>query len=331
MTMDLWPVPVLARLGLAAVLSAGMALVLGPVVIPWLERLRFGQTVREQGPARHRVKQGTPTMGGVIFLVPALLVTGWLAPPTPATLLVLGVTLAFGAVGLVDDYLKVALRRSLGLRARAKLFWQVVGAALLVYLAQVWLGRGTAVWVPFGAGWWDLGAWYYPLAVLAVVASANAVNETDGLDGLAAGSTLIALSVFFYAAARSGRYDLAIFIVSLGAALAGFLWFNLHPARVFMGDTGSLALGAALGGLAVLTGTELVLPVAGMLFVLETLSVIVQVASFRLTGRRILRMSPLHHHFELSGWTEAQVVYRFWAAGLGFALAGFLALGGFPG
>ena len=331
MAMDLWPVPVLARLGLAAVLAAGMALVLGPVVIPWLERLRFGQTVREQGPARHRVKQGTPTMGGVIFLVPALLVTGWLAPPTRAAVLILGVTLAFGALGLVDDYLKVAMRRSLGLRARAKLVWQVAAAALFAYLAQAWLGRGTAVWVPFGTGWWDLGIWYYPLAVLAVVASANAVNETDGLDGLAAGSTMIALSVFFYAAARGGRYELAVFIVSLGAALAGFLWFNLHPARVFMGDTGSLALGAALGGLAVLTGTELVLPVAGMLFVLETLSVIVQVASFRLTGRRVLRMSPLHHHFELSGWTESQVVYRFWAAGLGFALAGFLALGGYPG
>ncbi|HEY8489267.1 MAG TPA: phospho-N-acetylmuramoyl-pentapeptide-transferase [Thermaerobacter sp.] len=331
MAMDLWPVPVLARLGLAAVLAAGMALVLGPVVIPWLERLRFGQTVREQGPARHRVKQGTPTMGGLIFLVPALLVTGWLAPPTRAAVLILGVTLAFGALGLVDDYLKVAMRRSLGLRARAKLVWQVAAAALFAYLAQAWLGRGTAVWVPFGTGWWDLGIWYYPLAVLAVVASANAVNETDGLDGLAAGSTMIALSVFFYAAARGGRYELAVFIVSLGAALAGFLWFNLHPARVFMGDTGSLALGAALGGLAVLTGTELVLPVAGMLFVLETLSVIVQVASFRLTGRRVLRMSPLHHHFELSGWTESQVVYRFWAAGLGFALAGFLALGGYPG
>ncbi|GAB6875892.1 phospho-N-acetylmuramoyl-pentapeptide-transferase [Thermaerobacter litoralis] len=331
MAMDLWPVPVLARLGLAAVLAAGMALVLGPVVIPWLERLRFGQTVREQGPARHRVKQGTPTMGGLIFLVPALLVTGWLAPPTRAAVLILGVTLAFGALGLVDDYVKVAMRRSLGLRARAKLVWQVAAAALFAYLAQAWLGRGTAVWVPFGTGWWDLGIWYYPLAVLAVVASANAVNETDGLDGLAAGSTLIALSVFFYAAARGGRYELAVFIVSLGAALAGFLWFNLHPARVFMGDTGSLALGAALGGLAVLTGTELVLPVAGMLFVLETLSVIVQVASFRLTGRRVLRMSPLHHHFELSGWTESQVVYRFWAAGLGFALAGFLALGGYPG
>ena len=331
MTIDLWPAPVLARLVLAAILSAGLALLLGPVVIPWLERLRFGQTVREQGPARHQAKAGTPTMGGILFLVPALLVTGWLAPHTPDTVLVAGITLAYGVLGLADDYLKVALRRSLGLRARAKLVWQVAAATVLVYLAETWLGRGTAVWVPFGTGWWDLGPWYYPLAVLAIVGSANAVNMTDGLDGLAAGSTLIALSVFFYAAALTGRYDLAIFIVSLGAALAGFLWFNLHPARVFMGDTGSLALGAALGGLAVLTGTELVLPVAGMLFALETLSVIVQVASFRLTGRRVLRMSPLHHHFELSGWSEAQVVYRFWAAGLGFALAGFLALGGFPG
>ncbi|HEY8393953.1 MAG TPA: phospho-N-acetylmuramoyl-pentapeptide-transferase [Thermaerobacter sp.] len=331
MPMDWWPSSQLARLALAMVMAGGLALLLGPLVIPVLERLRIGQAVREDGPARHKVKAGTPTMGGILFLVPALLVTGWLAPPTGYVALIAGVTLAYGVLGFVDDYLKVALRRSLGLRARSKLLGQLAAAALMVYLAQTWLGRGTAVWVPFGGGWWDLGPWYFPLAVLVIVASSNAVNMTDGLDGLAAGATIIALPVFFYAAALSGRYDLAVFIVSLVAALAGFLWFNLHPARVFMGDTGSLALGAALGGLAVLTGTELVLPLAGMLFVLETLSVIVQVASFRLTGRRVLRMSPLHHHFELSGWSESQVVYRFWAAALGFALVGFLALGGFPG
>lgn len=331
MSLDGWPQSQLASLALAPVLAGGLALLLGPVVIPLLQRLRVGQAVREDGPARHRVKAGTPTMGGILFLVPALLVTAWLAPPTGHLALAAGITLAYGLLGFVDDYLKVALRRPLGLRARAKLLGQFTAAALMVYLAETWLGRGTAVWVPFGGGWWDLGPWYYPLAVLAIVASSNAVNMTDGLDGLAAGATIIALPVFFYAATLSGRYDLALFIVSLVAALAGFLWFNLHPARVFMGDTGSLALGAALGGLAVLTGTELVLPLAGMLFVLETLSVIVQVASFRLTGRRVLRMSPLHHHFELSGWSESQVVYRFWAAALGFALVGFLALGGFPG
>lgn len=331
MPMELWPPAAVLRLVLAGTLAAGLALLSGPVLIPWLERLRLNQTVREEGPARHRAKSGTPTMGGLLFLLPALIITAWLAPVTAGTWLVMGLTAAYGLLGFVDDYLKAALRRSLGLRARAKLLWQGTAAAFVVYATQTWLDRGTAVWVPFGDGWWDLGAWYYPLAALAIVAAANAVNMTDGLDGLAAGATLITLSVFFYAAVLSGRYDLAVFSVSLGAALAGFLWFNLHPARVFMGDTGSLALGAALGGLAVVTGTELVLPVAGMLFALETLSVIVQVVSFRLTGRRVLRMSPLHHHFELGGWSESQVVYRFWAAALGFALAGFLALGGFPG
>src|SRR5690606_11280109 len=268
----------------------------------------------------------TPTMGGLMFVGACVLASVWFGPRTPTLWVSLGVILAYAAIGFADDFAKVTRRRSLGLRARTKLAGQVV-AGLLLYAVAARQGLGTWVEVP-GFGYViGLGTWYPLLVILVMVASANAVNLTDGLDGLAAGSAVIALAFYLLVALQGGHAELAVISASLAAATAGFLFFNAHPAQVIMGDTGSLALGAALGVLAVLTKTELLLPVVGGLFVIEALSVIVQVGYFRLTGgRRLLKMSPLHHHFELSGWSEQRVVSAFWALSVLFAALGFISL-----
>lgn len=307
----LWAAPLVAFLG---------ALALGPLLIPWLRRLKLGQPVRDQGPARHRAKAGTPTMGGVIFLVP-LTAAVLSAGRSPEAAVALAAALGFGFLGLLDDAVKVIARRALGLRARWKLLGQVAVGLGLAAAAGA-LGRGTAVALPFGGGQWELGALYAPFVILVTIATANAVNITDGLDGLAGGTALVAFVALGAVALSRGPAGVAVFAFSAAAALAGFLPYNRHPARVIMGDTGSMALGAGLAAAAVLTGTELVLPLLGGIFVVEALSVIVQVTSFRLTGRRMLLMSPLHHHFELRGLSEPQIVRRFW-----FWSAVFAALG----
>jgi len=310
----------------AALAAFALVLASGPVVIPALRRLRVGQVIRQQGPARHLAKAGTPTMGGLMFVGACVLASVWFGPRTPTLWVSLGVILAYAAIGFADDFAKVARRRSLGLRARTKLAGQVV-AGLLLYAVAARQGLGTWVEVPWFGYVIDLGPWYPLLVILVLVASANAVNLTDGLDGLAAGSAVIALAFYLLVALQGGHAELAVISASLAAATAGFLFFNAHPAQVIMGDTGSLALGAALGVLAVLTKTELLLPVVGGLFVIEALSVIVQVGYFRLTGgRRLLKMSPLHHHFELSGWSEQRVVSAFWALSVLFAALGFISL-----
>ncbi len=319
------------QISLSFIVALVVTLALGPLVIPLLRRLKFGQSIRDDGPSRHLAKAGTPTMGGVMFLAGtavAVLMAAW---DNLDALVVLGTTLGFGLIGFLDDFVKVALKRSLGLRAREKLLGQILLAALLGALAPAALERGTAVAVPFAAlvagesVFLEPGYWLYILFIIvATVGVANAVNLTDGLDGLASGVTVAAAAAFIPIGLLAGRPGVSLAMAALVGGCLGFLYYNRYPARVFMGDTGSLALGGALAAAAVLTGAELALPLIGGVFVLETLSVILQVFSFQVFGRRIFLMSPLHHHFELAGWSEIKVVVVFWLAAVGFAALGLI-------
>jgi phospho-N-acetylmuramoyl-pentapeptide-transferase len=326
------------RLVMAAGLALIITLVLGPLLIPVLRTLKFGQTVRDDGPKRHLKKAGTPTMGGMIFLVGIIISTLVTAqkPTSLEMVTMVGITLGYGLIGFIDDYIKVVMHRSLGLRAYQKLIGQFGLAFILMWVSVHWLGRGTDVAIPFTSVHLDLGSFYYILISLVIVVMVNAVNLTDGLDGLAAGSTMFVSIGYFIiavlAASQGGgvavlahETDMAVFAAALVGGTLGFLRFNTYPARVFMGDTGSLALGGALVSLAVLTKSELVLIVIGGLFAIEALSVIIQVISFQTTGKRVFRMSPIHHHFELGGWGEWKVVLVFWAGALICAILGVMA------
>jgi len=310
----------------ALILSFFIALVCGPLVIPILSRLKAGQQVRSDGPRTHLIKTGTPTMGGIIFLVPLVVALLVLNRPGLRTYTMLLVTLGFGLIGFADDFIKIVLRRPLGLKARYKLIGQGLLGIVLIVVAVGLLGRGTSVAIPFSGLHVELGWLYFPFALLVVVATSNGVNLTDGLDGLAGGVTFIVALAYLWICAYTGQNDLAIFSGAIAGGCLGFLAFNIHPARVFMGDTGSLALGAAIAGLAVLTGTELLLPVLGGIYYLEIISVVLQVISFRLTRKRLFRMSPLHHHFELCGWPETRVVFTFWVTAMVFTALGLLGI-----
>lgn len=314
------------RLTAGLIFSALFALALGPRIIPWLKRLRAGAQIRAEMQQSHQAKAGTPIMGGLIFLIPAAVATMLFAPREGDALIrvvvALILMLGHGLIGFLDDYFKVVLRRSLGLRAREKLAAQVALAVVLAYAAVEVLGLGTAVSVPFLNGFSiDLGRpLYYLLILIMVWGTASAVNFTDGLDGLLAGSSIIVFGFYgIFVAAVKGQMDMAVLAVSLVGACFGFLRYNGYPARVFMGDVGSFALGGALAALAVMTKTELLLVIVGGVFVLEALSVILQVISFRTTGKRIFKMAPLHHHFELLGWSEPRVLRLFWGISLAAA------------
>ena len=325
------------RLVMAAGLALIITLVLSPFFIPVLRILKFGQTIRDDGPKSHLKKAGTPTMGGLIFLV-GIIVSALVMAEQPTSLemvTLVGITLGYGLIGFVDDFIKVVMHRSLGLRAYQKLIGQFGLAFLLMWLSIHWLGRGTDVAIPFTSIHLELGWFYYCLISLVIVGMVNAVNLTDGLDGLAAGSTLFAgvgyIAIALLAAIHGGgvavlahETDMAVFAAALVGGCLGFLRFNTYPARVFMGDTGSLALGGALVSLAVLTKSEFVLLIIGGLFAVEALSVIIQVVSFQTRGKRVFRMSPIHHHFELGGWGEWKVVLVFWAAALICAVLGIV-------
>ena len=342
---------VFSYLTMRAILSALTALVLSFAVGPWLiQRLqmqRVGQQIRGDGPQTHQPKAGTPTMGGALILLAIAVSTLlWSNLSNRFVWLVLGGMLFFGVIGFVDDYKKLVLRNSKGLSARTKFFWQIVGAfgvaiafyvlaenpdvehsLLIPYLKNVALPLGAIVYVVF--------------VTLVVAGFSNAVNLTDGLDGLAIMPAVLvgaALGVFAYAAGNviysnylgipyvAGSGELLVFCAALAGAGLGFLWFNTYPAQVFMGDIGALALGAALGLVAVAVRQELVLFIMGGVFVVETVSVIIQVASYKMTGRRIFRMAPLHHHFELKGWAEPKVIVRFWIITVILVLIGLASL-----
>ena len=298
----------------------------GVYFLPLLHRLKYGQSIREEGPASHQQKSGTPTMGGVMIVLAVTAATLLFAPLTVTTLLALFIFLGHFLLGFADDYIKVVKKRNLGLRAYQKLLGQLGIALVTILIGRHLLGHDTSVWVPVLGTSLDIGAWYYVLVVFVLVGTSNAVNLTDGLDGLAAGT--VAVAALFYAMLLYGTDSrLMAFSAAIIGACVGFLWYNHHPARIFMGDTGSLALGGALAGIAILSRTEALLPIVGIIFVCEALSVILQVASFKTRGKRIFRMSPIHHHFELGGWRETRVVYTFWGVGaLGALLAWVLVL-----
>ena len=310
------------RLLLSVVTALAIVLFSGVYFLPLLHRLKYGQSIREEGPASHQQKSGTPTMGGVMIVLAVTAATLLFAPLTVTTLLALFIFLGHFLLGFADDYIKVVKKRNLGLRAYQKLLGQLGIALVTILIGRHLLGHDTSVWVPVLGTSLDIGAWYYVLVVFVLVGTSNAVNLTDGLDGL------VAVAALFYAMLLYGTdSSLMAFSAAIIGACVGFLWYNHHPARIFMGDTGSLALGSALAGIAILSRTEALLPIVGIIFVCEALSVILQVASFKTRGKRIFRMSPIHHHFELGGWRETRVVYTFWGVGaLGALLAWVLVL-----
>ncbi|KQL54720.1 phospho-N-acetylmuramoyl-pentapeptide-transferase [Heyndrickxia shackletonii] len=298
---------------------------LSPIFIPFLRRLKFGQSIREEGPKSHQKKKGTPTMGGIVFLisivVTTLVMTGKLLEPSVKTYLLLLVTIGFGVLGFLDDFIKVVLKRNLGLTSKQKLLGQII-ISVIFYIILRGSHISTDISIPFVHTSLDLGWFYLIMIIFWLVGFSNAVNLTDGLDGLVSGTAAIAFGAMAILAWHQSQYDVAVFSVAVAGALLGFLVFNANPAKVFMGDTGSLALGGALATVAILTKLELLLIIIGFVFVMETLSVILQVISFKTTGKRIFKMSPLHHHFELVGWSEWRVVVTFWAVGLLCAILG---------
>ncbi|HOB22100.1 MAG: phospho-N-acetylmuramoyl-pentapeptide-transferase [Firmicutes bacterium] len=317
----MWLLPVYS-----ALVAFVLVLAAGPVVIRFLVRLGTGQNVRDDGPQTHLKKAGTPSMGGIMILIPLALAAIIVSPTKEILPYMLFVTLGFGLVGLVDDFLKVVRGRSLGLRARDKLLGQILVGAVAILFVLSRPDLGSSVFVPLAGTRLSLPKWlYFVFAELVLIATSNAVNLTDGLDGLAAGSMTATAISYVAITALLGSWELAVFAGALAGACLGFSWFNAPPAQVFMGDTGSLALGGALGTMALLTKTELFLPILGGLYLVEALSVILQVISFQLTGKRIFRMSPLHHHFELAGWAEPKVAARFTLASVLCGVLGLLA------
>jgi phospho-N-acetylmuramoyl-pentapeptide-transferase len=294
----------------ATIISFLICVVLGPIVIPWLTKLKFGQSVRSDGPKTHLKKAGTPTMGGIIIIISLLIADIVFSKWDKYMALLITITLGYGIIGFLDDYIKVRYKRSLGLTARQKLLGQFALAILFAYFSKNIVG--TDVIVPFLKREIDLGYFYIPFIMFVVVGTVNSVNLTDGLDGLASGVSFMVTAFFTLIGFFMNNTSLTVFGAAITGALLGFLKFNRYPAEVFMGDTGSLAIGGAVAALATMTKLPVILVVVGIVYVAEALSVIIQVVSFRLTGKRIFKMSPLHHHFELSGWSETKVVFLFW-------------------
>jgi phospho-N-acetylmuramoyl-pentapeptide-transferase len=344
------------RTAFASLTALMIALFIGPYVIQKLREFQIGQFIRDDGPQSHLKKTGTPTMGGILICIAILLPTVlWSDPANPLVWIAVFATLAFGAIGFADDYIKVVQRRSLGLTARSKLLWQGLAAAAigmaLVILSQFRL-FATQLTVPFIKSWRPDLEWHWlgsiphlgflaflPFLVFiafVLVGSTNAVNLTDGLDGLAIGCTIVAAGALTVLTYVSGNVvfadylelqhmpkvaELTVFCGSMVGASIGFLWYNAHPAEIFMGDVGSLALGGAIGTIAIIIRQELLLPFIGGIFIIEALSVMLQVGSYKLrNGKRIFKMAPLHHHFEQIGWSESKIIVRFWIGALVFAL-----------
>jgi phospho-N-acetylmuramoyl-pentapeptide-transferase len=328
------------RTAMAAVTALAVALTLGPPMIRLLKRYQIAQSIRQEGPKTHLVKAGVPTMGGLLILLAIVSATLlWMDLSNRFVWIALGTLAGLGAVGFADDWVKVTKRRSLGLTGRGKLVPQFLVALAVGWAITHWASHGafsTVITFPFLKRLLiPLGILYIPFVALVVVGSSNAVNLTDGLDGLAIGAVGIAAGTYAVLAYVTGNFvaarylqipfipqsgELTVFCGALVGASLGFLWFNCHPAEVIMGDVGALSLGAAIAAVAVMTKQEILLAIVGGLFVMEALSVIIQVASFKTTGRRVFKMAPLHHPFELLGWAESRVIIRFWILAILFAV-----------
>ncbi len=328
------------RSGMAILTAMLISFLLGPVLIKILKKKQISQNIREEGPSSHQPKAGTPTMGGVLLIISVIIPTLlWADIKNPFIWVILVSVIVFGAIGFLDDVLKIKRNRNLGLTISAKLILQI-GAGLLLGFVLIALSNygvySTQLSVPFFKTFTpDLGWFYVLFTIVVIIGSANAVNFTDGLDGLATGSVLIAgstLAIFTYAVGHfkmadylgiiniKGTAELTIFCGALVGSSLGFLWYNSHPAQVFMGDVGSMALGGSLGTLAVLIKQEIILVLVGGLFVIEAFSVILQIGSFKLTGKKIFKMAPIHHHYEQMGWHESKIVIRFWIIAIIFSL-----------
>lgn len=310
---------------LTIIASFLITVLFSPIVIPILRKMKFGQFIRDEGPKSHQKKSGTPTMGGIIIIIAlvggALVLAFKYAHVSTELYLLLFVTVAFGVLGFLDDFIKIAKKRNLGLTSKQKLLGQLIVAAIF-YVGLVRIGFSTTVGVPGTGLTYDLHSFYFLLVVIMLIGASNGTNLTDGLDGLLPGTAAIAFGAYAVLAWNMMDLDLAIFSSAVVGAVLGFLVFNAYPAKIFMGDTGSLALGGAIAALAVLTKMEIILIIIGGVFVIETLSVIIQVASFKTTGKRVFKMSPIHHHYDLSGWSEWRIVVTFWVIGFLFAALG---------
>jgi phospho-N-acetylmuramoyl-pentapeptide-transferase len=312
------------RILVAGLFALVLGLVCGPRFILWLRRRGIGQTIRSEGPEHHSVKQGTPTMGGLLILVAAIVPYLVLSRKiTVPSLLVILLMVGAGLIGLADDLTKLMKKRSLGLKARTKILAQAVLFSIVIWLALRFAGVDTSVMIPLLKTPLNLGPAYFIVAFLVIAGFSNAVNLTDGLDGLAAGTVSACILAYMGITLLRNEPDLSLLAASLVGACVGFLWFNTFPASVFMGDTGSLALGASLAGFSLVTGTELLVVLVGGIFVVEALSVVIQVISFRFFHRRVFLMTPIHHHFELKNWSETKIIVRFWIVSTIFAAAGF--------
>ncbi len=321
-TVNIWAL--IITIGIAFLITV----LLSPIVIPFLRRLKFGQSIREEGPKSHLKKTGTPTMGGVMIVISVVVTSLIMVSKISSTpigyqlWLLIFVIVGYGFLGFLDDFIKVVMKRNLGLTSKQKMLGQII-IALVFYFILKANDFPTYIQIPGTNIQWELGWGYALLIVFMLVGASNAVNLTDGLDGLLAGTAVIAFGAFgilaWYGFPQS---EVLIFALAVVGALLGFLLFNAHPAKVFMGDTGSLALGGAIAAIAILTKLEIILVIIGGVFVIETLSVIIQVISFKTTGKRVFKMSPLHHHYELLGWSEWRVVTTFWLIGLIFSALG---------
>jgi phospho-N-acetylmuramoyl-pentapeptide-transferase len=326
----------MSRVFIAGLIAMVISVVIGPKFIAFLRRNELGQQIREEGPAGHVVKQGTPVMGGLLILLCALLPFLALSRFTLPALTVLFMTVACGAIGFLDDFVKLRHRRSLGLQGRWKLLLLAGVTVVVGFAVQSQSHLDTSIYVPVADVNVPLSYAYYPFLFLIVAGAANGANLTDGLDGLAAGTGIIALLTFLaittISYVRSGdvgersvfQLDLAILAAALIGAAIGFLWYNAFPAEVFMGDTGSMAFGGALAGFAIVTGTEALLILIGGIYVVEALSVIIQTVSFKYWGRRVFLIAPIHHHFEMKAWSETKIMVRFWIVGAILCACGFV-------
>lgn len=318
------------------VISFLLAALMGPLFIPLLRRIKAGQSIREEGPESHFSKAGTPTIGGLIIIFATIVTALVIGGSSREMWILIFSFVIFGGIGFVDDFIKVVLKRNLGLRAYQKIIMQFL-AALLLVLFHLQTSGSTFILVPFIKEsvqlggfilpeYLDLGGLYIPFMIFVVIATVNSVNLTDGLDGLAAGVSAVVAIFFALFASSLGFVEASIFSGAIAGACLGFLIFNANPAKVFMGDTGSLALGGAIAGVALLTESALLIPIVGGVFFIESLSVIIQVLSYKLTGKRVFKMSPIHHHFEMVGWKETKVVTVFWIATTLFAVIAVFAI-----
>ncbi|MCQ2978704.1 MAG: phospho-N-acetylmuramoyl-pentapeptide-transferase [Clostridia bacterium] len=310
----------------AIVLSFAICVILSPIFIPMLRKFKFGQYIREEGLESHKKKSGTPTMGGIIILLAASIASCFFMKDHPDLIAIVLVTLGYGIIGFLDDFLKIKNKRNLGLTAWQKMLGLLVVTGLFLYYVIAIKQIGTTTLIPFTNGYYlDLKWLYIPFALCVMLGTTNSVNLTDGLDGLATGVTIL-VTTFFATIAYKSFPEIAPVTCTIIGALLGFLLFNAHPAKIFMGDTGSLALGGFLASFTIITKMPFFLVIVGIVYVCESLSVIIQVTSFKLTGKRVFKMAPIHHHFELCGWKETRVVDVFYVVTAISCLIGFLAL-----